>query len=203
MTVKLAGAVRTVVPSCPPEWAARLEYEMEFRNIDTKDRAAMFIAQCAHESAGFTRFVENLNYSAQALMRTWPSRFPSFDFATQYERNPEKIANFVYANRLGNGNEASGDGWMYRGRGVLQITGKDNYRKAGEGIRYPLEKYPQDLLVPEFGAAAAAWYWAVNGLNELADQDDFLGITRRINGGLIGLDSRKKWLDTALDKLEG
>lgn len=203
MAVKLVGAVRNIVPSCPPEWASRMEHEMEVRAINTKDRAAMFIAQCAHESAGFTRFTENLNYSAQGLMRVWPSRFPSFEFAAQYERHPEKIANFVYSNRLGNGNEASGDGWKYRGRGVLQITGKDNYRKAGEGIRYPLERYPEDMLVPEFGAAAAAWLWVAKGLNELADQDDFLEITRRVNGGLIGLEDRKKWLDVALDKLEG
>lgn len=186
--------IRAIAPGCSPEWADALNAAMPLWGIVSAHRRAMFLAQCAHESGGFTRFVENLNYSAQALMRTWPNRFPSLAIAAQYERQPEKIANHVYANRLGNGNEASGDGWKYRGRGCLQITGHNNYTAAGAAIRYPLGVYPQDLEQPQFGAPAAAWFWQSRGLNELADEGDFEGITRRINGGMTGLTDRIAWL---------
>lgn len=188
-----ADAILGVVPTCSLGWAVALTDAMPQWGITTRPRAEMFLAQCAHESAGFTRFVENLNYSAQGLMRTWPNRFPTFEVAAQYERQPEKIANFVYANRLGNGNEASGDGWKYRGRGAIQLTGHNNYTAAGAAIRYPLGRYPQDLEQPQFGAPAACWFWKSRGLNELADEGDFEGITRRINGGLVGLTDRIAW----------
>lgn len=188
------SGIRDVAPQCPPDWADALESAMPAWGITTRPRQTMFLAQCAHESAGFTRFVENLNYSAQALMRTWPNRFSSFEVAAQYERQPEKIANFVYANRLGNGNEASGDGWKYRGRGCLQLTGHNNYTAAGAAIKYPLGRYPQDLELAQFGAPAACWFWQSRNLNELADEGDFEGITRRINGGLVGLTDRLTWL---------
>lgn len=155
----------------------------------------MFIAQCAHESAGFTRFVENLNYSAEGLMRTWPNRFPNFEATDGYARNPERIANLVYANRSGNGNEASGDGWKYRGRGCIQLTGHNNYTAASAAIQYPLATQPDDLALAAYAAPVACWFWQSRGLNELADIGDFEGITRRVCGGTTGLADRFAWLE--------
>lgn len=186
--------VQAAVPTAFAGWAAALAAAMNEREINTSLRAAAFLAQVAHESAGLTRFTENLNYSVDALMRTWPSRFPSIAAAAPYARDPERLANHVYANRLGNGNEASGDGWRYIGRGAIQITGRENYRKAGAAIGYPLERYPTDAVLPEYGAKAAAWYWQSHGLNALADAGRFDDITARINGGQVGRASRRNWL---------
>lgn len=196
-----AEHIQRAVPKAFTGWAAALADAMNRRDIDTPERVAAFLAQVAHESAGLTRFTENLNYSVDALMRTWPSRFPSIAAAAPYARNPEGLANHVYANRLGNGNEASGDGWRYIGRGAIQITGRENYRKAGAGIGYPLERYPTDAVLPEWGAKAAAWYWQSHGLNELADADRFDDITTRINGGQVGRASRLSWLAKVRDSL--
>ncbi|HHG5650489.1 TPA: glycoside hydrolase family 19 protein, partial [Pseudomonas aeruginosa] len=134
---------------------------------------------------------ENLNYSAQGLAATWPSRYRSADgkpnaLALNLARHPQAIANNTYALRNGNGDEASGDGWRYRGRGLLQITGRSNYRAAGAGLGQPLEAEPELLEQPEWAALSAAWWWSTRGLNELADQGEFATITRRINGGLNG-----------------
>lgn len=163
--------------------------------IDTPLRRAHFLAQIAHESAGFTRLVENLNYGAPGLRSTWPSRFDAAT-AKAYARQPERIANKVYANRLGNGNEASGDGWRFRGRGYIQLTGRANYAEYSQRL------FGDDRLVREPGQAAepaiairlAGAYWQHKGLNALADMDDLVGITKRINGGLIGLTDRARWL---------
>lgn len=182
------------VPSCGAGWAHALVDAMKVWGIKTPKQENYFIAQCAHETQGFTRFEENLNYSAQALMKTWPNRFPNLQAANQYARYPEGIANHVYANRLGNGNEASGDGWKYRGRGPIQITGRLNYQAAGKGINYPLERYPDDLIQPHLGAPSACWFWKVHDLNDLAEAGKFDEITRRINGGLNGLEDRYNWL---------
>lgn len=192
-----ADTIVAIAPNCSLGWAAAIAGEVLHWHIDSPARQAMFVAQCAHESAGFTRFEENLNYSAEALQRTWPSRFPNFPAAAEVARQPERIANRVYANRLGNGNEASGDGWRFRGRGPIQITGRTNYQRAGAGIGYALEAHPTDAALPTQGAKVACWYWHFNGLNDLADDGDFEGITRRINGGLIGLADRKAWLAKA------
>lgn len=180
-------------PKAEPGWDAGLEAACEKYDI-TGVRREMFLAQCAHESAGFTRFVENLNYSADALMRTWPSRFTKYEQAVEYARQPEKIANYVYANRMGNGNEASWDGWKYRGRGVIQITGRNNYQKAFVETGINLIDHPDAAALPSVGSMIAGWFWATNGLNELADEGDFKGITKRINGGYTGQDSRDLWL---------
>ncbi|HBP6274343.1 TPA: glycoside hydrolase family 19 protein [Pseudomonas aeruginosa] len=154
-------------------------------------RQSAFLAQVGHESAQLTRLVENLNYSAQGLANTWPSRYRGADgqpnaLAQRLARNPRAIANNAYASRNGNGDGASGDGWQYRGRGLLQITGRSNYRAAGAGLGQPLEAEPELLEQPEFAALSAAWWWSTHGLNELADRGEFAAITRRINGGLIG-----------------
>jgi putative chitinase len=133
---------------------------------------------------------ENLNYSAERLVAVWPSRFPTKAAAEPYARQPDKLANKVYANRLGNGNEASGDGWRYRGRGPIQLTGKANYEKCGAGIGEDLVRFPCLLLTPSVGLASAGWFWHTRGCNRLADEDDHRAITRIINGGQLGLDDR-------------
>ncbi|WP_110947430.1 glycoside hydrolase family 19 protein, partial [Pseudomonas bohemica] len=142
--------------------------------IVTPARIAAFIAQVGHESAQLTVLVENLNYSADALRKTWPSRF-SESLAAEYARKPEQIANITYASRMGNGAPASGDGWKYRGRGLIQITGKDNYRKCGDALALDLINSPELLEQPQHAAMSAAWFWSVNGLNSLADTGDLQG----------------------------
>ncbi|MFW4435990.1 glycoside hydrolase family 19 protein [Pseudomonas aeruginosa] len=154
-------------------------------------RQSAFLAQVGHESAQLTRLVENLNYSAQGLANTWPSRYRGADgrpsaLALNLARHPEAIANNTYANRNGNGDESSGDGWRFRGRGLLQITGRKNYRAAGTGLGLPLEAEPELLEQPEHAARSSAWWWAAHGLNGLADSGRFALITRTINGGMNG-----------------
>jgi putative chitinase len=165
-------------------------------SLTTSTRQSAFLAQTAHESAGFTRLTENLNYSATGLAATWPARFRGADgqpnaLARGLHRQPEAIANVVYANRMGNGPEASGDGWRYRGRGLLQITGRAQYQRCGAALGLPLVEQPDLLAQPGPAVLSAAWFWQVNGLNELADAGDFEAITRRINGGLNGLAERR------------
>ncbi|HBO3594435.1 TPA: glycoside hydrolase family 19 protein [Pseudomonas aeruginosa] len=159
--------------------------------ITSPVRVAVFLAQIGHESSQLARLVENLNYSARGLAAIWPSRYRGADgkpnaLALNLARHPQAIANNTYASRNGNGDEASGDGWRYRGRGLLQITGRANYRAAGVGLGQPLEQEPELLEQPEFAVLSAAWWWASHGLNELADRGEFAAITRRINGGLNG-----------------
>lgn len=158
--------------------------------INTKNRIAGFLGQCAVESVEFTKFEENLNYSSQSLMKVWPHYFLSSVLADQYARQPEKIANKVYANRMGNGDEHTGDGFKFRGRGFIQLTGHDNYSKCGHDIGKDLNNYPEYLETPEGALASALWFWNKNYLSDLADHDDILHITKKINGGTIGLDER-------------
>lgn len=172
-----------------------------FKLFDNPKRMAAFLAQIAHESGGFNFVKENLNYSAQALRRTWPRRFTTLAIAQQYARNPEKIANKVYANRMGNGPESSGDGYKFRGRGLIQLTGKDNYSRFARSIGKTLDETIAYLETAEGAVASAAWYWDVNKLNIYADKDDFVGLTRRINGGTIGLADRQHHYDIALRAL--
>lgn len=153
--------------------------------IDSPVRQAAFLAQVGHESGQLRRLVENLNYSAEALVRTWPSRFTAKN-AGAYARQPEKIANRVYGGRMGNGQETSGDGWRYRGRGSIQLTGRDNYRAAGQALGLPLLENPELLEQPEHAAQSAAWWWATHGLNELADAGRFSDIGSIINTGQPG-----------------
>lgn len=162
-------------------------------------RAAHFIAQIAHESAGFRRTVENLNYSAKGLLSTWPSRFDAAS-ALAYERDPQRIANKVYAGRFGNGDEASGDGWRFRGRGLIQLTFRDNYRTASQAVfgDERLLDTPENAAAPQAMSKIAAWWWSSHRLNELADAGDIVGVTRTINGGLNGLEDRRQWLGKAL-----
>ena len=179
--------IRKIFPRCAADVAAALEAAMPAGRIDSPARIAAFLAQVGHESGGLTRLVENLNYGAQGLAATWPSRYAGPNaLAKRLSRNPEAIANNCYANRMGNGNEASGDGWRYRGRGLIQVTGKNNYAAAAEALGLPLVEHPELLEQPIAAARSAVWFWRSNGCNELADADKFEAITRRINGGLHG-----------------
>ena len=173
------------------KWTEALNNTFEKYGIDTPKRQAAFIGQCMHESAGFKTLEENLNYSAKALMNTWPSRFPDLNTAMIYERQPEKIANKVYGGRMGNADESSGEGWKYRGRGIKQLTGKENYERCGSSLGVDLVSDPDLLLDPKYAALSAGWFWNKHNLNDLADKADIETMTKRINGGLLGLDARR------------
>jgi putative chitinase len=170
------------------KWLQPLNYTFDKYEINTPNRQAAFIGQCSHESGNFKTLEENLHYSAAALMRVWPSRFPDMDTAEKYANNPEKIANKVYSGRMGNNEE--GDGWKYHGRGLIQLTGKENYANCGSSIAVDILSDPDLLLAPEYAALSAGWFWNKKGLNQLADTQDWLTITKRINGGVLGLDDR-------------
>lgn len=176
-------------------YAPMIAAAMDRFQINTRLRQAAFIAQAGHESGQLTTFVENLNYSAQALLVTWPKRFTAA-LAAQVARNPEKIAAIVYDGR--NGNNQPGDGFKYRGRGMLQITGKDNYRACGISLGLDLLNFPQKLEEPANAALASAWWWFNHGLNDKADKSDFVGITQVINGGQNGADERGAFYKAAL-----
>lgn len=169
--------------------------------INTTNRMAMFLAQTAHESGIFSATVENLNYNASGLTRTWPSRFPA-SIANQYARNQEMIANRAYCDRMGNGNEASGDGWKYRGRGVIQLTGKDNYRACGKALGLDLISNPDSGAQSPVVVLSAGWFWNTRKLNDWSDRGDVVTVTKRINGGTNGLSDRTKHYKHALEVLE-
>ena len=179
------------------KWLEPLKETFEKYGINTSKRQAAFIGQCMHESAGFKTLNENLNYSAKALMATWPSRFPTEEIANQYARNPEKIANKVYGGRMGNADESSGEGWKYRGRGIKQLTGKENYQRCSEALGVDLVENPDLLLEPKYAALSAGWFWNKHNLNDLADKGDIETMTKRINGGLLGLDARRAAIQKA------
>jgi putative chitinase len=160
----------------------------EHFEINTPARMAMFLAQTAHESANFAATQENLNYQAKALMAFWPKRFSGV--AEQYARHPEAIANRAYCDRMGNGNEASGEGWAYRGRGLIQLTGKDNYRHCGDALGIDLLTNPDQVADNPVAVLSAGWFWDTRKLNQWADQDDVTTVTKKINGGTIGLQER-------------
>lgn len=164
-------------------------------------RAAAFIAQTAHESGGFNFVKENLNYSAKGLMVTFKKYFPSEDIAKQYERKPEKIANRVYANRMGNGDENSGDGYRFCGRGLIQLTGRNNYTKFAQDLGISIEETVAYMETPQGAVSSAGWFWDQNSLNQYCDNDDFVTLTKRINGGTIGLADREHHYHLALELL--
>ncbi len=164
-------------------------------------RAAAFLAQVAHESGGFNFVKENLNYSAKGLMGTFKKYFPTEDLAKQYERKPEKIANRVYANRMSNGDEASGDGYRFCGRGLIQLTGRANYTKFAADLGISLDETVAYLETPQGAVSSAGWFWDNNNLNQYCDADDFVTLTKRINGGTIGLEDRKHHYHIALELL--
>ena len=177
------------------------EYE-----INTPRRIAAFIAQCAHESGGFMVLKENLNYKPATLRRIFPKYFPTDELAEEYCRRPnrqEAIANRVYASRMGNGDESSGDGWRFCGRGLIQLTGRSNYQSFADSLEMNINDVPAYLATFEGAAQSACWFWETNKLNEFADKGDILTLTKRINGGVIGLDDRIKHYNHALSVMQG
>jgi putative chitinase len=183
-------------------WYEALTQLLPDYEIDTPQRVAAFIAQCAHESGGFRMLKENLNYRAVTLRKIFPKYFPTDELAAQYAGKPELIANKVYGGRMGNGDEASGDGFRYCGRGLIQLTGKNNYIAFAESIETPVEEIPEFLGTFEGAVQSACWFWESNNLNQWADKGDILTLTKRINGGTIGLDDRIKHYEHALHVLE-
>ena len=178
-------------------WCEALNKLLPDYGIDTPQRVAAFIAQAAHESGNFNALHENLNYRWESLRKVFPKYFPTDELAQQYAHNQEAIANRVYANRMGNGDEASGDGFRYCGRGLIQLTGKSNYQSFADSIETPLDQIPDYLQTFEGAVQSACWFWENNNLNQYADSDDILTMTKRINGGTIGLEDRKKHYEHA------
>lgn len=182
-----------------PKWVDPLNSTFERWGITSLNQQAAFIGQCGHECGNFKVLEENLNYSAQALMKLWPKRFPTLEIANAYARNPKKIANKVYADRMGNRDEASGDGYRFRGRGCIQLTGHANYFHASEAIGVDFVMQPDLVATPMYAALTAGWFWATHGCNQLADAQNWTGLTRKINGGVIGLADRVVHTQLALD----
>lgn len=164
----------------------------------TKEQAAAFIAQVGHESGEFQYVVENLNYSAQGLRSTFPKYYGSVKAAEPHSRQPAKIANYVYQNRMGNGNEASGDGWKFRGRGLIQITGRNNYTALAKYWSRSIDGTIEYITTPEGAVESAAWFWKVNNLKALSAPSQFTNLTKKINGGTNGLSHRKLLYDRAM-----
>jgi putative chitinase len=185
-------------------WYTALEQLFPDYEINTPQRMAAFIAQCAHESGGFMVLTENLNYRWQSLRKVFPRYFPDDAIAQDYANRPNKqeaIANRVYASRMGNGDEASGDGWRFRGRGLIQLTGRHNYTWFAASLEISPEEATEYLTTFEGAAQSACWFWENNKLNQWADKGDILTLTKRINGGTIGLDDRIKHYEHALHVL--
>ena len=191
-----------LIPKNPyiDQWYEALSVLLPDYEINTPNRIAAFIAQCAHESASFTALHENLNYRSETLSKVWPKKFPA-SIAQQYAHKPEAIANRAYASRMGNGDEASGDGWRYCGRGLIQLTGKDNYTAFADSIGITPEEVSDYVQTFEGAAQSACWFWESNNLNQYADSGDIETMTKRINGGTLGLEDRKKHYAHALHVL--
>jgi putative chitinase len=171
--------------------------EVNASNLNTVNRMAGFLAQCGHESGQFRVVRENLNYSADGLRKVFPKYFPTPELAAQYARKPMQIASRVYANRMGNGTEASMDGWKYRGRGFIQLTGKNNYDQCGKDLGVDLINKPELVETAEYAVKSAVWFWQRNNLNRFADNDDIKGMTKAINGGYHGIDERTEFYNRA------
>lgn len=204
-----------VKPTLAQQWIEAIQRACSEFEIETPRQIAGFLGQCAHETGGFTVLEENLNYSADAMAAVWPNRFAVLGqdrkpvkikgknqpnkFALALHRKPEAIANVVYSNRMGNGSIESGDGWKYRGRGLKQLTGKDNVSRCGKALSVDLVKHPEFLCTPTYAARSAAWFWKENKLSVFADQWDIAGMTKRVNGGLIGLADRQARCNSVLN----
>ncbi|CAB5218778.1 COG3179 Predicted chitinase [uncultured Caudovirales phage] len=179
-------------------WYDALKQLLPDYEINTPERIAGFLAQCAHESGGFVAIKENLNYRAVTLRKVFPKYFPTDELANEYAQKQEKIANRVYANRMGNGPEESGDGYRYCGRGLIQVTGKDNYHWFADSLQITPEEVSQYMETFEGAAQSACWFWESNNLNACADRRDILTMTKKINGGTIGLEDRTTHFNHAL-----
>jgi putative chitinase len=198
--------LKKLLPKNPyiDNWHSALSQLFPDYNINTPQRIAAFIAQCAHESGNFMVLKENLNYRAATLRKIFPKYFPTDAMANEYANKPNKqeaIANLVYANRMGNGPPESGDGWRYAGKGLIQLTGKSNYTWFAASLQISVEDASEYLLTFEGAAQSACWFWETNNLNQWADKGDIVTLTKRINGGTIGLDDRIKHYEHALHVL--
>jgi len=180
------------------EWADALNETFSRFDITSNNQQAMFIGQCSHECGNFKLLEENLNYRAATLMKLWPKRFPTQEIANAYDRNPKKIANMVYSSRMGNRDEASGDGYRFRGRGCIQLTGHANYFHAGQALGVDFVSNPDLVSTPKFASLTAGWFWSTHKCNPPADALDYVKVTKIINGGTIGLDDRIKHVQMAL-----
>lgn len=195
--------LKQLLPKNPyiDQWHTALSQLLPDYEINSPQRIAAFIAQCAHESGNFIFLTENLNYKAASLLKVFPKYFKDMDTAKAYEKKPEKIANKIYANRMGNGDEASGEGYKYRGRGLIQLTGKTNYTWFAASLEISPEEAAEYTQTFEGAAQSACWFWETNKLNQWADTGDILTLTKRINGGTIGLEDRIKHYKHALHVL--
>lgn len=185
------------------QWVEPLNETFARFDISTPLRQAAFIGQAGHESGNFTRLSEGLSYSAERLMVIWPKRFPNIEIAQKYARNPKALANNVYANRMGNRDEASGDGFRFAGAGLFQLTGHSNFYHAGQALGEDFVMQPELVKTPRFAALTAGWFWDTHKLNQYADSRDYKTMCRKINGGLIGLIDREKHINHALAVLAG
>ena len=192
-----------IAPGCPDvdAWVAAFNDILPKYGVDTPVRQSAFLAQCAHESMQFQRISENLNYSADGLRKTFGKYFSTTELAQAYARKPERIANRVYANRMGNGDEASGDGWAYHGRGAIQLTGKETYQRFANDTQRSMADTVSYLNTVTGAVESAAWFWKTNGLNRYADTKNIVALTKKINGGTNGLDDRIAYYDKALSVL--
>ena len=198
--------LKQLLPKNPyvEHWHHALEQLFPDYDINTPKRMAAFIAQCAHESGGFMILKENLNYKPATLRKIFPKYFPNDQIAQEYASKPNKqvaIASRVYANRMGNGDEASQEGWKFCGRGLIQLTGRSNYQAFADSLEMSIDDVPEYLATFEGAAQSACWFWETNKLNQWADAGDILTLTKRINGGTIGLEDRKKHYEHALHVL--
>jgi putative chitinase len=173
------------------EWVEPLNIAFKNFNIDTTEEQACFIGQFSYESNHFKSLEENLNYRPETLMQLWPKRFPTMDEAMKYAHKPELIANHIYSNRMGNRDEASGDGWRFRGSAICQLTGHDNFYHAGKALGIDLVANPDWARTPKWAAPIGGWFWATHGCNELAQAKNYRELTKRINGGYFGAEQRE------------
>ena len=183
------------------EWVDALNATFAKFNINSVRQQAAFIGQCGHECGHFKVLQENLNYRAATLMKLWPKRFQTQEIADAYAGNPKKIANMVYANRMGNRDEASGDGYRFRGRGCIQLTGHANYFHAGKALGVDFVLQPDLVATPQYAALTAGWFWSTHDCNNLAENSNWTGLTKKINGGTIGLQDRIAHTEKALQVL--
>lgn len=202
----------------PEKWLDAIVETCAHFEINTPQRIAAFLAQTSHESGGYTMLTENLNYRASTLAACWPNRFAELDgkkkpkkdakgaliptkLAHSIAGKPELIANLVYSSRMGNGAAETGEGWKYRGRGLKQLTGKDNYKRCGDALGIDLVANPDLLLEPKYAAMSAGWFWKANNLSPFADAGDIKGMTKKINGGYIGLEARQSLYDKVMSAM--
>ena len=171
-------------------WVDPLNDTFQRFGLDTMEEQACFMGQFSYESNHFKDLSENLNYRSETLVKLWPKRFPSMELANAYAHQPEKIANFIYANRMGNRDEGSGDGWRFRGSGLCQLTGHDNFYHAGKALGVDLVANPDLARTPKYAAPVAGWYWQTHNCDKYANAKDYNGLTKVINGGLFGAEQR-------------